>query len=113
MLAFWCGCDIEMMDRLFRKSGLMREKWDRKQSGTTYGAITLKKAIAGCKEIYTPKAPKDDDFAVTIKKTKAYSFDDMGNAQRLVDMFGDKIRFHYIDKKWMIYNGNKWVYDIT
>jgi DNA-binding transcriptional LysR family regulator len=29
MLAFWCGGDTEQMDRLFRKSGLMRDKWER------------------------------------------------------------------------------------
>lgn len=27
-LAFWCGGDIEHMDRLFRRSGLMRDKWE-------------------------------------------------------------------------------------
>jgi len=37
ILAFWCGGDVEQMDRLFRKSGLMRSKWDRVQSGSTYG----------------------------------------------------------------------------
>ena len=29
MLAFWCGGDIEQMDRLFRQSALMRDKWER------------------------------------------------------------------------------------
>ena len=43
------------MDKLFRQSGLMREKWDRKQSGTTYGAITIGKAIQNCKDAYTPR----------------------------------------------------------
>ena len=28
IMAFWCGGDIEQMDRLFRQSGLMRDKWD-------------------------------------------------------------------------------------
>ncbi len=46
ILAFWCGGDTEQMDRLFRKSGLMRNKWDRVQSGSTYGALTLEKAVA-------------------------------------------------------------------
>lgn len=41
ILAFWCGGDTEQMDRLFRRSGLMRDKWDRVQSGSTYGMITL------------------------------------------------------------------------
>ncbi len=35
ILAFWCGGDTEQMDRLFRRSGLMRDKWDRVQSGST------------------------------------------------------------------------------
>lgn len=43
------------MDKLFRQSGLMREKEDRKQSGTTYGVITIKKVIEHCKDVYTPR----------------------------------------------------------
>lgn len=53
MLAFWTGKNAEQMDRLFRRSGLMREKWDRQQSGSTYGAITTQKAIDGCQEVYS------------------------------------------------------------
>ena len=113
MLAFWFGCDFERMDNIFRKSGLMREKWDRKQSGSTYGALTLNKAINECTKVYTPSVPDNSDFSVEIKSHKYYSFDDMGNAQRLIDMFGDKIRYNYNDKRWMIYDKNKWKYDIT
>lgn len=29
ILVFWCGGDTEQMDRLFRQSDLMREKWER------------------------------------------------------------------------------------
>ena len=55
LLAFWTGRDAARMDTLFRQSGLMREKkWDRKQSGTTYGALTIQKAISYCGEVYTP-----------------------------------------------------------
>lgn len=57
ILAFWTGKDPHRMDALFRQSGLMREKWDRKQSGTTYGKITISNAVSACKEVYTP--PKD------------------------------------------------------
>ena len=36
ILAFWAGRDAQVMDNLFRQSGLMRPKWDRKQgSGST------------------------------------------------------------------------------
>ena len=54
MLAFWCGCDEEQMDRIFRTSGMMRPKWDRKQAGTTYGGITIRNAVATCQQIYLP-----------------------------------------------------------
>ena len=38
-LAFWSGQDKEQMDRIFRTSGLFREKWDQKHhaDGATYG----------------------------------------------------------------------------
>lgn len=45
ILAFWCGCDEEQMDRIFRTSGLMRDKWDRKQAGSTYGAISIRNSM--------------------------------------------------------------------
>ncbi len=57
-LAFWTGRDAALMDNMFRQSGLMRDKWDRAQSGTTYGAITIQKAIANCRDVYTPKQEK-------------------------------------------------------
>lgn len=49
-LAFWTACDIERMDRLFRQSGLYRDKWDRKD----YRQRTIHKAISTCSEVYTP-----------------------------------------------------------
>jgi hypothetical protein len=54
-LAFWTGKDPQRMNSLFQQSGLMRKKWDRKQSGSTYGAITIQNAIKNCKETYTVK----------------------------------------------------------
>lgn len=41
MLAFWTGGDLERVDRLFRLSGLMRDKWDRSAGDVTYGAMTI------------------------------------------------------------------------
>jgi putative DNA primase/helicase len=46
MLAFWTGRDACRMDRIFRSSGLMREKWDRKTGDTTYGARTIRSALS-------------------------------------------------------------------
>lgn len=54
-LAFWTQKDADRMDALFRQSGLMRDKWDRRQSGTTYGQITIQKAISQCSNVYEPR----------------------------------------------------------
>ena len=53
-LAFWTGRDAERVDRLFRQSGLMREKWDRPTGGSTYGAITVQEAVKTCAVVYDP-----------------------------------------------------------
>lgn len=71
LLAFWTGRDAARVDSLFRRSGLMREKWDTRHSadGKTYGQMTVEKAVSSCAEIYkgnatrgpldaTAKAPK-------------------------------------------------------
>ncbi len=56
LLAFWTDRDAPRMDRLFRQSGLYRNKWDEKHysDGRTYGEGTIEKAIAGCSEGYSP-----------------------------------------------------------
>jgi putative DNA primase/helicase len=56
LLAFWTGGDARQMDRLFRDSGLMREKWDEQHfaDGSTYGEKTIERAIAGTSEFYEP-----------------------------------------------------------
>ncbi len=51
-LAFWSGKNNVQMDRIFRKSSLMRAKWDEKHGAQTYGEMTINKAIAGCVEAY-------------------------------------------------------------
>jgi putative DNA primase/helicase len=58
MLAFWFDKDPERMDRVFRASGLMRNKWDKKHysDGTTYGERTIERAISKVDDVY------DDDY---------------------------------------------------
>ena len=36
ILAFWCGGDAEQIDRIFRQSALMRDKWDERHGADTY-----------------------------------------------------------------------------
>jgi flagellin-like hook-associated protein FlgL len=49
------------MDRLFRQSGLARDKWDEVHyaDGSTYGEKTLERAIARTDDVYTPPGTAD------------------------------------------------------
>ena len=40
-LAFWTDKNFSEMDKFFRQSGLMREKWDEKHGSKTYGELTI------------------------------------------------------------------------
>ena len=63
LLAFWTGGDRSRIDRLFRQSGLMREKWDEVHyaDGSTYGEKTIERAIAGISEYYDPEAAEESE----------------------------------------------------
>lgn len=52
-LSFWTQKDIAQMDRLFRTSGLMRDKWNRPTGNSTYGLMTLETAIQLCTSTYS------------------------------------------------------------
>ncbi|HCJ57616.1 MAG TPA: hypothetical protein DHV55_09830, partial [Clostridiaceae bacterium] len=55
LLAFWTGRDADKMNRIFRRSGLYRDKWDEARPGGTYGSMTILNSISNCNEIYVPK----------------------------------------------------------
>jgi len=62
-LAFWTGGDPERIDRLFRRSALMREKWYRDD----YRDRTIEVAIAGCESFFgqpPAEAPEGTVFCV-------------------------------------------------
>ena len=59
LLAFYCRKDAAAMDGIFRRSGLMRPKWDENHGGRTYGAMTIEKAIADTREVYEPRPEQD------------------------------------------------------
>lgn len=121
-LAFWTQRNEEQMDRIFRSSGLMRDKWDKKRGSLTYGQSTISKACLGCQEVYEPK-PSEDDSSIAIGMFKQkvnrgipkniYDMNDTGNAQRLRDKYRGNIKYSYNRKKWLYWTGKCWRYDDT
>ena len=45
LLAYYTNGERARVDRLFRRSGLYRQKWDRPTSGSTYGSRTIQAVI--------------------------------------------------------------------
>lgn len=127
ILAFWLGRDADAIDSVFRSSGLMRDKWDRKQSGGTYGSLTVQKAVADCCSVYGEKAPSPaDNYSITItpsgtahvedekgEEVHLYSLDDTGNAERMFVNYGNRLRYSYVEKAWYYWDERRWCRDIT
>jgi len=91
-LGFWTGGDPERMDRLFRDSGLMREKWDRQHygNGATYGAVCVARTLLKLEDYYSPPARdqprsrRDDkvgrrDRDADVQRGTAHNRDDAGD----------------------------------
>jgi len=60
-LAFWTGRDCERIERLFSKSKLVRDKWEKRKE---YRHDTILEAVASCSGVYTAgnPLPEGDDI---------------------------------------------------
>lgn len=138
ILSFWCGCDEEQMDRLFRASGLMRPKWDRKQAGTTYGAISIRNAVNTASSVYIPVNAQDivdEEFAnldedktvefqpdisritLTLEEmaphsNPRYGREEIGMGNAFADYFKPIARYNSERGIWYVYDGTVWQPDM-
>lgn len=138
MLCFWCGNVEEQIDRIFRSSGLMRDKWDRKTGDATYGQITIRNAVATNSAIYTPiqDSSAEDDFdaldddeegteehasfrpdmsriTLTLDEMQPhtnprYQRDEIGIGNAFADYFKPIARFNGDRNVWYVYDGKVW-----
>lgn len=114
LLAFWCSKNESQMDRIFRSSKLNRSKWDELRGNTTYGRMTIEKAISNCKDVYGTSYNNSQVYnPITgeISNKKEYDLNDTGNAMRFVDKFGTNIRYNFDNKVWVVFDGKTWVED--
>lgn len=58
MLAFYLQGDYNKIDTAFRRSALMRDKWERED----YRSATINKAIKSCDKFYTPPKAKNTTY---------------------------------------------------
>lgn len=101
-LLYWCSGDVERAVDAFMALPHVAMK-DIKHTGKLnrddYMNITIKRALKGL----TSTAHEDDE---RYRQEQGFTLDDMGNAKRLVDLYGSSIRFSYIKNSWYSLTGN-------
>ena len=142
-LAFWTNRDPARVDKLFRQSGLMRQaKWDRPQSGSTYGELTIAKAMQGgaqawhpqfaaqegaVLERYTsPTAIRSGDMrdgaeglaqqglaSFHPERLYRYGWHDLGSGNLFSDWSKGRAVYVKDRKRWFVFNGRAWEPDIS
>ncbi len=111
-LAFWCGNDPTRIDRMFRQSGLYRDKWERLDYRTT----TISKAISLVSQSYTDRGHLPGSREIRPRRDLLLDenqLTDMGNGSRLKLRHGQDIRYCYPWKTWVIWGGMRWKNDVT
>lgn len=130
-LAWWCDGDTARMDRLFRASGLMRDKWDSKRGPDTYGERTVARAAASLPPEggYRPGEAKAggtiieaawEDAKARAERGEpepdgdgAFHLTDLGNARRIIATHGARLRYCKAWGKWLLWDGMRWATDET
>lgn len=70
-LAFWTGKDMPRMDRLFRRSALMREKYDKRAD---YRRDTIQGAARLCRKVYDRVQENKEDFGAFLTPTEQVEY---------------------------------------
>jgi putative DNA primase/helicase len=113
-LAFWTR-DHAQIDRLFRRSSLMRGKWDEPRGGSTWGAREIDNALATVQKGWKPMRPTTSggshaSVSVTINLLDFHNTD-TGNAHRFVAIYGQDMRYNHTTDRWLAWHGTHWVED--
>lgn len=101
------------MDRIFRQSALIRDKWAELHGPDTYGNLTIRNAIARTTEFYKPvdvgNAREDfNELAIRLmefmpESNRLYKEGDLGNGRLFADVFKDIRNFVVLHLKTLIW----------
>lgn len=113
ILCFWCHGKPALIDKVFRNSKLMREKWDRKSQGAkTYGELTIENALKAWNgQKYTGQSEKPTFPSLTSKGKPIKN--DSENFEALISWLGDvTIRYNQLKHRQEItIKGKRWETD--
>lgn len=113
MLAHWSKGDAGQIDRMFRRSGLMRSKWDRKDyRQRTIGRAMERSAYENLGHV--PADLKDSsgyterDFPVGDARPPALRCTDTANADRLNRLCSNNFKYVSEWKRFIEWDGKRW-----
>ena len=116
--AFWTGGERDRIDRLFRQSGLYRQKWDQSHfaDGRTYGAATVDKAVAQAQSFYgteleRPGSPPSNGHRPPPISPR-FPRTDSGNGELFAWLYGDRLRYDHRRKRWLLWIDHWWKPDV-
>jgi hypothetical protein len=84
-LAFWSGDPVQV-DRIFRRSGRMRPKWDERRRDTTYGAVTIANALRVVRERFDWTSIRNGGERVAFAEPASTSSEEIPGIAELLDM---------------------------
>jgi len=112
MLAFWSGKNAEQIDRLFRQSGLMRDKWDEQHGKDTYGQLTVSLARSKTRETYNSQSSRSPNFPdISSPMMGREKPTDAGNAKRMNRLFGRDLHYCKTLEGWFLWRNGRWESD--
>ena len=111
ILAYWTDGHPSDVDRLFRQSALLREKWDEHRGKQTYGEITVGKACEPYLKKRAEAAAADTGLPSLAEWMTAGHKNDAGNAERLRALYGRDLLYSRLERSWLAWDGCRWVPD--
>ena len=117
ILAYQASGNFGTVDRLFKRSGLYRSKWDERHGRFTYGERTIQKAVS--ETLLSPRVRRGarpaggeeraPDPADLVCKT--FNCTDLGNSERLIHRYGRDLQYCHPHRAWYLWNGRIWLLD--
>lgn len=117
--------DPAQIDRLFRRSQLMRPKWDQMHGSESYGQRTIAKALAKVSKQYTRKRLHSDAGQTRRPVPTKLGFpksaidwdfksDQTENAMAVEFIDANQPNLRYVPswKKWLTWDGKRWKVDV-
>lgn len=99
-----------IIDKIVKKSGLMRDKWNEYRGSKKYSEITIGNAIGSANENLSTS--RQTIKILNMQNKEQYDFDDTGNAKRFADFYCENLKYNHDNKCWMYYTNGTWKRDL-